>query len=311
MFKNGIAERIMNIQFVSGEDIDQIKWDSCVHYASNGNVFGYKWFLDNVAKEWDGLIEGDYESVFPLVHRDGLLNSRELYQPLMMRELGIFSIHVLSQRRIKAFLEAIPGDYRRIDIVLNEQNRPQEVEDFSIRKKTNYQLPLHAPYEVIRAGYGRVLADRLETARDRTLLPVSNLQPEAVAEFYKQHTSDPKKDRTYNFHALQRIMYNVLHRGRGFATGVRFEGGDLCAINFFIYSHGRLLSLIPIESDAGRREDALGFLLDMIIRTHAQRPLILDFNASGEDTRYQEFGATPNAFYQLQRDRRKWWRLEV
>ena len=59
----------MEIRFVKKEDIDKIKWNSCVHYAINGNIFGYMWFLDSVSKEWDALVEGDYESVLPLFHK--------------------------------------------------------------------------------------------------------------------------------------------------------------------------------------------------------------------------------------------------
>ena len=79
----------MNIQYLKSADIDKVKWNSCVHYANNGNIFGYMWFLDFVAKDWDALVEGDYESVFPLVWREGLFGRKELYQPSLMREMGI------------------------------------------------------------------------------------------------------------------------------------------------------------------------------------------------------------------------------
>ncbi len=64
----------MNIRFVPQEDIDKTKWNSCVHYAINGNIFGYMWYLNNVAKKWDALVEEDYESVFPLIWRYKYLN---------------------------------------------------------------------------------------------------------------------------------------------------------------------------------------------------------------------------------------------
>ncbi len=50
----------MDVRFVPREEIDKVKWNSCVHYANNGNIFGYVWYLDQVAREWDALIEGDY-----------------------------------------------------------------------------------------------------------------------------------------------------------------------------------------------------------------------------------------------------------
>ena len=93
----------MEIRFIEGKDIDKVKWNSCIHYATNGNIFAYKWFLDYVAKDWHALVEGDYESVFPLVWKKGLLGKDELYQPSLMRELGIYSINVLSRARVQRF----------------------------------------------------------------------------------------------------------------------------------------------------------------------------------------------------------------
>ena len=79
---------------------------------------------------------------------------------------------------------------------------------------------------------------------------------------------------------------------------------NLYAVNFFIYSHGKVLSLAPVESPRGREIGALPYLFNALIRSHAGRPLILDFNARGRDELAEQFGAQPNAFYRLKRDKR-------
>ncbi|MEL7020062.1 MAG: hypothetical protein AAGK47_00510, partial [Bacteroidota bacterium] len=68
----------MDIQLIKREDIEKPRWDGCVHYSPNGNVFGYTWYLDAIAREWDGLVENNYESVMPLVYRTNWLNKLEL-----------------------------------------------------------------------------------------------------------------------------------------------------------------------------------------------------------------------------------------
>ena len=128
----------MNIQYLKREEIDKVKWNSCVHYATNGNIFGYMWYLDFVGKDWDALIEGDYESVFPLVWRDGIFGKKELYQPPLMRELGVYSINVLSQARVRKFLEAIPEEFNKVDIILNEQNSLPEKEGYRKKELLNH-----------------------------------------------------------------------------------------------------------------------------------------------------------------------------
>ena len=96
------------IRFIAHQDIDKVKWNSCVHYATNNNIFGYWWYLRNTAKEWDALVEGDYESVLPLISKPSA-NVGSLYLPELIREAGIYSIHLLSHARVNAFLEAIPA----------------------------------------------------------------------------------------------------------------------------------------------------------------------------------------------------------
>jgi hypothetical protein len=71
----------MNIQRIPRDELIKEKWNGCVHYAPNGNIFGYMWYLDFVAKDWEALVEDDYVSVFPLVYRQNWWGRPELYQP--------------------------------------------------------------------------------------------------------------------------------------------------------------------------------------------------------------------------------------
>ena len=290
----------MEIRLVKQEDIDKVKWNSCVHYANNGNIFGYKWYLDHVAKDWDGLVEGDYESVFPLVWRKGLWGGKVLYQPDLMRELGIYTINAPSSKRIKAFLAAIPAEYKQVDIVLNEQNYYPDLPTFSTETHTNYQLLLARPFEEMEKEFAPSVAKSVEKAMKAGVVLDSNIKPETIADFYRQHTKEPKgKDR--NFHTLQRIMYNVLHRGWGFASAARSKDGQLLAANFFIYSHNTMMSLVPLESPAGREAGALDFLFHMLIRTQANKPLILDFNTMEKNALAETFGAQSNPYLSVHR----------
>lgn len=290
------------IRYLEGKEIDKVKWNSCVHYAGNGNIFGYMWYLDFVGKHWDGLVEGDYESVFPLVWREGFFRRRELYQPELMREMGIYSIHVLSHARIRRFLQAIPEEFRSVDIFLNEQNQPPADAGFEVEEFTNHQLLLNKPYEILEDQFSEELKQQLETAESAGIVTTTSLKPETVADFYRRNSKDRHRDR--NFHTLQRIMYNVLHRGWGYASGAHLPDGELVAINFYIYSHGKVLSLVPLQSPSGAEVHALPFLFNMLIRSHANRPLVLDFNTADDSMLARRFGAMPNKYYRIIRNKR-------
>ncbi len=285
----------MDIKYVSREDVDKVKWNSCVHFAANGNIFGYKWYLDCLTKDWGGLIEGDYESVFPVIWATNFWKKKFLYHPLLARELGLFSVNILSPKRLRTFLDKIPPEFGKGVIRLNERNQP--IVEWGMRTidRTNFQLLLNQPYESLAANYQGRMADFERPSG--TFKATNNLKPEKIAAFYKQHSVDRRKDKEFKFHALQRIMYNALHRGWGSGSGILDQQGNLQAVNFFLFSHNRAVSLVPVESPAGRRFGALNLLFDLFIQASAGRPLILDFNSSSD--RYQDFGAVATRYYEL------------
>ena len=171
-----------------------------------------------MTKDWDALVDGDYESVFPLAWGKDALGRNILRQPILIRELGIFSVHILSPKRIGAFLDAIPADYQSIQIALNERNTFETNKSFQWNAKPNHQLLLTDGYTAVSKQYDEKLKANLEEQQDH-LIPISNIKPERLADFYRQHSKD-KKQREEKFHAVQRIMYNAMHRGIGFTTGI-------------------------------------------------------------------------------------------
>ena len=283
----------MDIQYIPNKEIDKTRWNSCVHYSINGNVFGYKWYLDSVAKDWDGLIEGNYQSVMPIIK-----NEKGIYQPELIREAGIYTSTVPSRVRIQKFLEAIPTEFNSVNIHLNTRNKVEENIDFNTLKHSNYQLLLSRSYEELEENFGTELKEMLKTASQFNFSSTTSLKPEDVANFYKKYSPN-RRNIEQKYYAYLRIMYNALHRGLGFASGIYDEKKNLLATNFFIFSHGKIMSLMPVESPKGKKKGALAFSFNMVLLTNAKRTAILDFN--GENEFGKLFGAEEKRFTQIQR----------
>jgi len=220
----------MKIKRISREEIDKSKWNSCVHYANNGNVCGYVWYLDALTKDWEALIEEDYGSVFPLIWKKNWLGKKKIYQPELIIEGSLYSENILSATRIQHFFNAIPSEYKSLKLTISNQAKiPNDL----------------------------------------------GLKVEKLRDFYKTHAKNYKKE---NYFAYLRIMYNAMHRGWGFANGITNKKGELLAVNFFIYSHGKIMVLLPSTSKAGKAAGAAELLLSMLLQTHANKPVYLDFN---------------------------------
>lgn len=296
----------MQVRFVPQEELDQQKWNSCVHFAPNGHIFGYRWFLDQTARHWDALVEDDYHSVMPLPYDQVFFRRPALQQPKLIRELAIYSVRALSPARVKAFWRAIPEQYRTIQLTIEPQSRPRLPEyQLSEVAEPFHFLDLSKPYETIAASFSDELKNQLQQAEAADLLPISSIKPERIAEFYRKQTRNTAREE-WIFHGLQRIMYQVLHRGWGFASGLQNRQGELLAVAFFIYSHGKVMAFISVESAIGKKEHALALLLDYFIRSHAGRPLMLDFQAVPNDLA-GSFGGYTEPRFHVTRDERPGW----
>lgn len=292
----------MNIHLLSRDEIDKNRYNGCVHYAVNGNLFGYHWYLDAMARHWDVLVEEDYQSVLPLPRQELPLGHEALIQPELLRQLAVYSVRALSPKRIEAFWEAIPDTYKVIDLAVDAHSRPTD-DSFQQEEINNYYLRLDQPYEQLAAQFTPDFTDRLAIAEDADLLPTTSLKPEQIAELYRR-TAGGGRRAEERFHGLQRIMYNALHRGWGSASAVHNKAGELLAANFFIISHGRVVSQAPVTTPAGQRVEALTFLFDMLIRSHANRPLVLDFNTD-DASLAAAMGAVPGPYFRIRRDQRR------
>ncbi len=301
----------MKIRYVKSKDIDRLKWDSCVHYSGNGVNYAYSWYLNNVCEEWDGLVEGDYESVFPLVWNDRLAGYKRLFQPQFCQQLGIFSIHILSEKRIAAFLNAIPAHFKYIDIYLNVRNRPGKHTMFEVHERPNYQLSLRDDYDTIYKRYSTNLKRNLKKAGQHELTFTTSVKPEKLVEMFRLNQGEkiPElSDRSY--HTLHRIIYNALHRGLGFISGIQSKDGELLAGAFFLTGHGKIINLLPSSTQKGRACNAMHILIDVLIRSNAGRPVILDFEGSAIPSIarfYKGFGAENVPYYNIKRNNLPFW----
>ncbi len=287
----------MVLQRVSREDIDKSKWDSCVHFATNGNIFGYKWYIDAITKDWEALIEGDYESILPLVWKKNWWGKKEVVLPSLMREVGIYSANVLSLKRVGAFLDAIPEQYKKVLLEVDQFTLYPQTEGWDSDKKQNYLVSMNKSYEQLADKFSQSVQENLDIARTHSLQSINSLKPETIVDFYKQHDPSYTKE---NYYAYLRIMYNLLHRGWGFMSGVVDGKGTLLAVNFLLFSHGKMVSFLPVVSEKGKEMGAMTFLFNLLFHTNANKQVMLDFN--GND-RFLGFGETTVPVYRLTRKR--------
>ena len=291
----------MRLRYVPHAEIDRQLYNSCIHYALNGRAWGYKWYLDATARHFDVLVEGEYESVMPLVTSENWLKRMRLDQPVLTPGLGVFSVRVLSQKRLGYFLREAAARFDRVDLTFTGETAhgTGEDEDWEWTRGQNLAINIAgADYETLAAEFAPDTLRQIALARKSDLLVHANLKPERVAAFVAEHLDDGQRLQ----HPMLRVLYNAMHRGWGWTSAVTDKAGQPLAAAAFVFTHNRVARVLDVESPAGKRVGALSLLYDYALRQSAGRQIVFDF-ASGDERRYG-FGASPEALWHARKQSR-------
>lgn len=284
----------MNISHLKNKSIDYKRWDECISLSNNGLIYAYTWFLDVVSPDWEALIADDYAYVMPLP-----LKTRYkipyLVQPLLSQQLGIFSVHDISEAIVRKFIKEIP--YFSYGLALNDCNYYAKAEIFP-----NYILSLERNYREITANFSKNTLRNIDKA-SKLGLKIRKLTPETYINFYfsvDKHFLSPQQP------ILEQLIHKGIENDAIELWGVNSSENQLIAALCILKSHNRLIYLLPVSNESGKKSFAMFLLIDELIRQHANEQKIFDFEGSrieGIARLYTGFGAVNKPYYILKRFR--------
>ena len=292
-----------HIRFVPYKEIDLLKWDKCISTASNGLIYGYSYYLDHMARQWDALVLGDYEAVMPLTwnRKYGIAY---LYQPFLTAQLGVFG-HNISAELLEAFLSAIPSKFLYWDFYLNHQN-VFALKNFHLYQRKNYILDLDRPYEELYKNYRENIRRNIRKAEQLGVESIKDLDVQKVVELAVEQMRSYTKESSDNADRFCRL-YNYLYQQQQAITyGILNAKKELIASCVFIFSHNRAYYILVGNHPDGRTVGASHSLIDAFIKDHAGKKMLLDFE--GSDIRnlaffYSSFGAGEENYAAIKRNK--------
>lgn len=227
-----------NIQYIIRDKIDTAKWDKCIDTSGNGLIYAYSFYLDHMAKQWDGLVLNDYEAVMPLTWNKKY-GIAYLYQPFLAAQLGAFGKNI-STEMLEAFLNAIPSQFKYWDFYLNHKN-VFALKDFQLYQRNNYVLDLNKPYEELHKNYRENILRNIKRAEQTGCRPGNDFDEEKVIDLAVQQMKPYTNESKENVNRF-RSLYKFLHDKQQATTyGIFSKQDDLLASCIFFFSHNRAL----------------------------------------------------------------------
>jgi hypothetical protein len=284
------------IHYVQNPGIDKVKWDRCISDASNGLIYGYSFYLDSMAENWDALVLGDYEAVMPLTWKKKY-TIQYLYQPFLAAQLGVFG-KVVTWEMVSAFIKAIPAQFKFAEISMNSKNVPVYPANLAT-DRINYLLHLDKPYEKLRAGYAENIRRNTRKAEQSGCHVDKAFAVEKVIELATEQMKSQGNQEKDNIERF-RSLFQYLHpREMAGTYGIFSAENKLLASAVFFFSHNRAYYILVGNHPDSKSTGASHALIDAFIKDHAGRNMILDFEGSDIPSLaqfYRSFGATEEKY---------------
>ncbi|AXY75185.1 GNAT family N-acetyltransferase [Paraflavitalea soli] len=296
-----------SIQYLQRAQIDTVKWDNCLAAAPNGLIYGYSFYLDRMAVDWDALVLNDYEAVMPLPWKKKWGTSY-LAHPPITASLGIFGTAV-TPALTGLFIQAIPPRFKLVDLLLNPANFLPTSQLQSIRN--NYVLDLQSTYADIYSHYRNNVRRNIKKAQQLNCRYAVGIQVEEVIrlahwQIQQQATNIGEEDYAH----FKDLFHYLLSNQAAEACGVYTPNDELVASCVWFYSKARAYYILVGNHPNGKTLGASHYLIDRFIEAHAGQELILDFEGSDIASLaffYSSFGAVNEAYPALQFQRLPWW----
>jgi hypothetical protein len=294
----------MTILYLKHNEIDFKKWDNTITHSKQQLVYGFSWYLNIVAPNWDALITPDYSFIMPLTHRTKW-GVKYLFPPAFCQQLGLFSTNNFEKNIIKEFIDSIPDKFRYIDYNLNYTNKIERFNPYN-----NFEIPLNNNYNKLKENYSSHCLRKIKQAEKHSFSIIQDNNYEALISLFKENKG--KTIQNLN-HREYEILKNIINVSIEKATGNIYyvkQNAQIIAGCFLIHCFNRHIMLFSANNQLARDTGAMYCLFDYIIQKNAEKNEIFDFEGSnipGLARFYSGFGAINNTYFHVKTNRLPWW----
>jgi hypothetical protein len=277
--------------YLTYEQIDKIKWDTCIDQAPNGLIYAYTVYLDAMSEHWDALVLNDYEAVMPLTWNKKY-TIHYLYQPPFTACLGVFG-QLVNAEMFTAFLKAVPSKFNYWDIYFNHGNL-YPAAGFNLYERMNYVLDLNNTYDKLYSAYRENIKRNIKKSEQLGLKSNKNIPVVDVIQLAKEQANSFTAPGDSAFTRFKKFYKLLNEQNKAVTYGIYTKEAQLIASAVFLFSHNRAYYILVGNHPNGKTFGASHALINAFIKDHANQKLLLDFEGSDISSLaffYSSFGA--------------------
>lgn len=280
----------MSIRYIRHHAIDYEKWDRAINNSISPLVYAFSWYLDSATdKQWDALVYGDYEAVFPLPWKRKYF-LKYIYQPFFCQQLGLFSQKGFSLTNAD-FIKKIPKSFVLVDLQLNLYAGNNSLEG---RLKHNYRLELNAPYNELYSHFSQDVKNNLKKVEKSGIEFVFDIPAGKVFDINRGAWGELNPGvRDHHYSQLMENCKKATERKQLVTIGA-MQGNEMIGAALLFKTDRYLFYILSGKTGSGRKSGVMNGIVDKIIHTYSGQSLILDFEGSEIESVayfYRKFGS--------------------
>jgi|688.fasta_scaffold154381_3 hypothetical protein len=283
------------IKRIRRNEIDEAKWNDLIAKHPSALPYAYTWYLDAVCEQWEALVNDDYSAVMPLpLFKKYFFNV--VYQPNFCQQLGVFSVSN-DEALVSEFYAVLKKHFffyhLQQNFVVSKISNQQSTE------RPNFELQLTGDYDSLAQNFNSNTKRNIQKAKQAELTcSITENSFDEFLSFSEQQLAGQKST------VVENLLRALLQNHMLLIPVVKESSGSTVAANLMIKCANRIIHLIPIVSDEGRKNGAMHFLLSEVIRNFSEKSIVLDFEGSSVTSIaqfYKGFGAQEKPFLEVRK----------
>jgi lipid II:glycine glycyltransferase (peptidoglycan interpeptide bridge formation enzyme) len=287
------------IQLVHRNQLDVLKYDTCILEAAKSRIYAFSWYLDIVADNWSVLVLDDYQAVMPLPWRSKYF-IKYIYTPCWVQQLGVFSLRNIEEKQIEEFVENVPNRFKKVTLLTNVSG----FKNIDCTIRDNYILNLEASYEEIFKKYKKNRKQAINKIHKNNNLRIEEVSIDRVIELFKDNYYDKKKIITEDYVKLKILVEGLVVKSQVEVYGVFTEKSKLISGAVFLKDSYRITYLFSASTLEGKKNESSTLLIDNMIQKYCNSELIFDFEGSmipGVASFFRSFNASLESYSEINR----------
>ncbi|HYG39563.1 MAG TPA: hypothetical protein VD908_13125 [Cytophagales bacterium] len=277
-------------KYLSHNEIDLQKWDSCIENSSNKNIYALSWFLNIVSENWDGIIEENsekYLKVFP-VTKSRRYGIKYITQPPFAIQLGLFSsTDIVSTND---FVEILKILYLKYSYVLNypfnHYNTPyiERISDsYSFKQNVTQHISLKRSYEETFSNFSKSRRKNIRKGLNDCIYVEEGNNIDELIDLFVANTA-------YKIYGgVNKIDYRLLtelcKKGKDKGVVKIFNAknckNEIIASTLILDYKTTVVNLFSANNQEGRLRNGESILIDFLIKKYSLKKDFIDLEGTG------------------------------